>query len=103
MSTNIVSVKTLTETSGSKVTITCFSDMDENGSTTPSLVKAEVLKEVKEVNAVPGKEGELIISGDEENFGELNDKGELILDLENDNIDNYSLNNKGELECNEQG
>lgn len=103
MSTNIVSVKTLTETSGSKATITCFSDMDENGSTTPSLVKAEVLKEVKEVNAVPGKEGELIISGDEENFGELNDKGELILDLENDNVDNYSLNNKGELEYNEQG
>ena len=98
MTSTIVSVKTLTETKGATATIVCFSDMNEDGSTTPSIVKAEVLKEVKEVNAVPGNEGELIISGDEKAFGNLNSKGELTLELENDDVNKYSLNNNGELE-----
>ncbi len=100
MASTVVSVKTLTETKGNVATITCFSDINEDGTTTPSIVKAEVLKEVKEVNAVAGKEGELIISGDEETFGSLDSNGELTLTLENDDVDKYSLNNKGELEYN---
>ena len=98
MASTIVSVKTLTETKGATATIVCFSDMNEDSSTTPSIVKAEVLKEVKEVNAVPGTEGELIISGDENVFGNLNSKGELTLELENDDVNKYSFNNNGELE-----
>lgn len=98
MASTVVSVKTLTETKGATATIVCFSDMNEDSSTTPSIVKAEVLKEVKEVNAVPGKEGELIISGDENVFGNLNSKGELTLELENDDVNKYSFNNNGELE-----
>jgi len=100
MAATIVSVKTLTETKGTQAMITCFSDMNDDGTTTPSIVKAEVLKEVKEVNAVEGKEGELIVSGDETYFGNLNENGELVLDLENDDPEKYSLNNNGELEYN---
>ena len=56
-----VSVKTRTEVDkNGDFLVSCFSDMNEDGTTTPVLFKSEVLSAPKIIDNTKGKEGELI-------------------------------------------
>lgn len=91
-----VSVKTVTEVEKQSGTflITCFSDMNEDGSTTPVLFKSKVLDKPMEVDNISGQEGELMLSYTGDKVGEINSGGELILDVENDDVDKYNKENE---------
>ena len=94
-----VSTKTLTEVTqkSGEFVITCFSDMNEDGTTTPSVYKSQVLEETKIIDNVSGKEGELILSHSGSEVGEINSQGELELEVENDDANKYSKNEQGDL------
>ena len=84
--------KTKTETSGGKTNIHCFADMNEDGSSTPTLYHAEVLQGRKEINGVAGIEGELLlVHQDSGKIGNLNNRGELTIQLNEDDATKYEL------------
>lgn len=84
--------KTKTETSGGKANIHCFADMNEDGSRTPTLYHAEVLQGRKEINGVSGIEGELLlVHQDRGKIGKLNNRGELTIQLNEDDATKYEL------------
>lgn len=89
--TTEVHVKTRTEVLPEKNTfsIHCFSDMDQDGSTAPSIFKADLLQEPKIVDNVEGKEGELLLSHDDYNSGEIDSEGNLIIDTKKDDLESY--------------
>lgn len=88
-----VSIKTITELDkkNGNFLITSFSDLNEDGSRTPTIFRAKILETSLEIDGEPGKEGELLISHDNEKVGEINKNSELILETEKDNVDKYSL------------
>lgn len=88
-------VKTITEVVGENIKISsAFLEIDEK----PTILKADLLQQVKTVNKTDGKEGELIITHrDNENIATINDNGDLILSPDSDNVDNYRVNKNGYL------
>lgn len=86
------STKTITEVEKISGTflINCFADMNADGSTTPDLFKSQVLDKPMEIDNVDGKEGELMLSYVGDKVGELNENGELIIELENDDVNKYN-------------
>ena len=86
-----VSVKTITEVEqGTGVfLISCFSDMNADGSTTPTIYKSQVLDSEKIIDNTSGKEGELMLSHRGSTVGEINVDGELVINIEGDNADKY--------------
>ena len=52
--------------------ISCFANMNEDGTTTPSIYKSDVAENLKTVDNVLGKEGELLISYSGNKVGEIN-------------------------------
>jgi hypothetical protein len=92
-----VSVKTYTEVTqaSGQITVTCFSDLNANNNTNPSIYKTSVLQEDMEIDGIRGIEGELIVSNDAEKSSvELNPHGDLIISVEGDLESNYTLNNE---------
>lgn len=86
-----VSVKTITEVEQSSglFLINCFSDMNDDGSTTPSIYKSQVLEKPMIVDNTSGKEGELLLSHSGETVGSINNDGELIIEPEGDDANRY--------------
>lgn len=86
-----VSVKTITEVEQSSglFLINCFSDMNDDGSTTPSIYKSQVLEKPMIVDNTSGKEGELLLSHSGETVGSINSDGELIIEPEGDDANRY--------------
>lgn len=86
-----VSVKTITEVEQSSglFFINCFSDMNDDGSTTPSIYKSQVLEKPMIVDNTSGKEGELLLSHSGETVGSINSDGELIIEPEGDDANRY--------------
>ena len=74
--------------------VSCFSDMNEDGTTTPVLFKSEVLSAPKIIDNVNGKEGELMLSYVGDKVGEIDGNGNLILDVENDDVNKYNKQNE---------
>lgn len=91
-----VSTKTITEVEKNNGTflITCFADMNDDGTTTPDLFKSQVLNKPMEIDNIAGKEGELMLSFVGNKVGKLNSDGELILELENDDANKYNKENE---------
>lgn len=90
-----VSVKTRTEVDkNGDFLVSCFSDMNEDGTTTPVLFKSEVLSAPKIIDNVNGKEGELMLSYVGDKVGEIDGNGNLILDVENDDVNKYNKQNE---------
>lgn len=90
-----VSVKTRTEVDkNGDFLVSCFSDMNEDGTTTPVLFKSEVLSAPKIIDNTKGKEGELMLSYVGDKVGEIDDNGNLILDIENDDVNKYNKQNE---------
>ena len=84
--------KTKTETVGNNANIHCFADMNEDGNRTPTLYHAEVLQGRKEINGVAGIEGELLlVHQDSGKIGNLNNRGELTIQLNEDDATKYEL------------
>ena len=88
-------VKTITEVVGKNIKISsAFLEKEEK----PTILKADLLQQVKTVNKTDGKEGELIITHrDNKNIATINDNGDLILSPDSDNVDNYRVNKNGYL------
>ena len=90
-----VSVKTRTEVDkNGDFLVSCFSDMNEDGTTTPVLFKSEVLSAPKIIDNTKGKEGELMLSYVGDKVGEIDSNGDLILDVENDDVNKYNKQNE---------
>jgi hypothetical protein len=90
-----VSVKTRTEVDkNGDFLVSCFSDMNEDGTTTPVLFKSEVLSAPKIIDNTKGKEGELMLSYVGDKVGEIDGNGNLILDVENDDVNKYNKQNE---------
>lgn len=90
-----VSVKTRTEVDkNGDFLVSCFSDMNEDETTTPVLFKSEVLSAPKIIDNTKGKEGELMLSYVGDKVGEIDDNGNLILDVENDDVNKYNKQNE---------
>lgn len=86
-----VSVKTITEVEPSSglFLINCFSDMNDDGSTTPSIYKSQVLEKPMIVDNTSGKEGELLLSYSGNTVGNINIDGELVIEPEGDDANKY--------------
>lgn len=90
-----VNVKTRTEVDkNGDFLVSCFSDMNEDGTTTPVLFKSEVLSAPKIIDNTKGKEGELMLSYVGYKVGEIDGHGNLILDVENDDVNKYNKQNE---------
>ena len=90
-----VSVKTRTEVDkNGDFLVSCFSDMNEDGTTTPVLFKSEVLSAPKIIDNTKGKEGELMLSYVGDKVGEIDGNGNLILNVENDDVNKYNKQNE---------
>lgn len=96
MATTIVSVKTITEVDKNDgvFLISCFSDRNEDGTTTPVIFKSQVLEEPKIIDNISGKEGELMLSHSGDTVGSLNENGDLIIEVEGDDAERYSKENE---------
>lgn len=93
MAETVVHLKTraVVEKLSNTFEIVIASDMNPDGTTTPSVFVGEILQTPKIIDNTEGKEGELMLSHDGETAGKLNDKGELIIQPENDIVNRYSL------------
>lgn len=94
-----ISVHTKTITEVDAITgdfiIDCFADMNQGGSFTPSVFKSQVLFKPMIIDNMDGKEGELMLSHDNEpKVGKLTADGDLILDLEKDDANKYEKQNE---------
>lgn len=98
-------IKTITEIKDNKILISCMCAENQNGVEYPTLFKADILDAPKTVNNENGVEGELLLThvDSSENVGELNSKGELILNLNDDNAENYFIDTDGQLKYKEDG
>lgn len=86
-----VSVKTITEVkknSGS-FQISCFSDMNEDGTTTPVIYKSRILEEPMIIDTTSGIEGELMISHVGETVGNVTEEGDLIIEPDGESANKY--------------
>ncbi len=101
-----ISVKTETKinTQNKGVTIYAFADMNDDLTTVPSIFKANLLKRetdgtmINSINDTSGIEGELLLSYEGDTVGEIDKPtGDLIIEPYNDNADNYSREDGGDL------
>lgn len=90
--TTEVTVQTITEVTDStgEFVITCSASLNEDGTEFPSIFKSQVLETEKTVDNTSGLEGELMLSYSEDTVGEINDDGELEIELEEDDVEKYS-------------
>ena len=91
--------KTVTEIVDNKVTISCLVSENQNGVDTPTLFRADMLNKPSVINRISGQEGELLIThvDSDENVASLNKDGEMILTLQDDEVDKYSVDDNGYL------
>lgn len=89
--TTEVPTRTTTEVVNKKVSINCVPSLNDNGEEKPSIYSSKILEERATIDNASGIEGELIISSTEENPANINSDGELIISLENDDVNKYSI------------
>lgn len=91
------SSKTVTVIKSGVINIGCFADLRDDDTKFPDIYFLSLLQEEAIIDGIKGKEGELIINVMDSNSNITLENGELIIDLENDNESNYSINTNGEL------
>jgi hypothetical protein len=96
---NSCSTKTITEVIKDDAKIICSSDRNDDGTNTPNLYHAEILSETKQINGVLGKEGELILvsENDSGEVGDVDNDGNLHIQLNEDDPQKYSKDDSGNL------
>ena len=92
---NETSVKTVTEVYDVNNTflIKSVPDKNEDGTTTPSVFKSEILETSKIIDNVSGKEGDLMLSYSGDKVGEISEEGDLMLEPSNDDVNRYEKQN----------
>ena len=70
--------------------ITCFADMNEDGSTTPTIYKSRVINTPMTIDNTSGKEGELLLSYEGNSVGEIDEDGNLIIAPDGDDANKYN-------------
>jgi len=96
----ITETHTKTQTEVSKdgtFLVSCFFDVNTDGTTNPEIYKSEVLQESKEINLVKGKEGELILSHSGSKAGYLDKDGNLVIETTSDDANKYYKDNSEDL------
>lgn len=63
--------------------------MNDDGSTTPSIYKSQVLEKPMIVDNTSGKEGELLLSHSVKTVGGINKAGELVIEVQGDDANKY--------------
>ena len=63
--------------------------MNEDGSTTPAIYKAQVLEKPMIIDNTSGKEGELLMSHSGDTVGSINEAGELVIEVQGDDANKY--------------
>lgn len=63
--------------------------MNDDGTTTPAIYKSQVLDKPMIVDNTSGKEGELLLSHSGDTAGSINNDGELIIDVKDDDANKY--------------
>lgn len=93
------STKTITEVEDNKVKISCICSENQNGIDTPALFRANILDKPSVINQVSGLEGELLLTHTDSSdmVAEINNKGEMIISLDDDDVEKYSLDDNGNL------
>lgn len=86
-----VPTRTTTEVVNNKVSISCVPSLNDDGNERPSIYSSRILEERTAIDNVSGIEGELIISSTEEDSANINSDGELIISLEKDDVNKYSV------------
>jgi hypothetical protein len=91
-------VKTVSEIIGNKIKISCTILKD-----TPKIFKVDLLKTSETINNEPGIEGELLLThvDSNESVGKINDNGDLLLNLEDDDANRYYIDDDGNLKYKE--
>lgn len=93
--------KTITKIGNTNnISIDCVAcDAQDGTADKPTVFAAEILDNPKTINAVHGTEGELILTHTDgnERVAEINNKGEMILTLDDDDAEKYSLDSNGNL------
>lgn len=99
MTTNCEVITDAIITNGSDLVIICRPNLRDDGKNYPDLYKVDLLTETKIVNNVSGKEGELLaFLKESESEIHVNENGELIIDLKEDNDEDYFIDyTNGEL------
>lgn len=86
-----VPTRTTTEVVNKKFSINCVPSLNGNGEENPSIYSSKILEEKTTIDNVSGIEGELVISSVEDNPANINSGGELIISLERDDVNKYSV------------
>lgn len=84
--------RTTTEVFNGNINIFCSSSINNLGEDKPSIYSSKILENEMVVDNENGIEGELIISSSEDNPAVINSNGELIISLEKDDVNKYSIN-----------
>lgn len=93
------STKTITEVKNDKVKISCVCSENQDGIDTPTLFRADILENPSDINRVSGLEGELLLTHTDSsnNIAEINNNGEMIISLKDDDAEKYELDGNGNL------
>lgn len=97
-------VKTVTEIQDNKILISCVSFENQEERDKPTLFRADLLEGSKTINSEGGIEGELLLThvDSNETVGELDEDGNLIITLNDDDVNEYYVDNDGQLKYGQQ-
>jgi hypothetical protein len=88
--------KTITEVEDNKITISCICSENQNDVDKPTVFRSDILKKEVVVNKTPGVEGELFLTHTDSNevVGKIDQDGNLIMTLDEDDVDKYYVENQ---------
>lgn len=84
--------KTITEIKNNKVKISCLSS-NQNDTERPTIFRSDILEEKMTLNSKTGIEGELFLTHTDaiKSVGLINEQGDLIITLEDDDPNKYRI------------
>lgn len=88
--------KTITEVQDNKIIISCICSNNQEGVDKPSVFRSDVLQKETTVNKVLGTEGELLLTHTDNNevLGQIDQDGNLLITLDDDDVDKYFVENQ---------
>lgn len=88
--------KTITEVKDNKIIISCFCSENQEGVDKPSVFRSDILQKETTVNKISGMEGELLLLHTDNNevIGEIDQYGNLLMTLDDDDVEKYYVENQ---------
>lgn len=96
--------KTITLIDDGKITISCLFSENQNEVDKPTIFECDLLEKEIIVNETPGVEGELILlhTDSSDVVGKINENGNLLITLEDDDVEKYYVDNQNLMYDGEQ-